>query len=109
MFVNTLAEVATYVRTCKAIGVSSSTDASVKMRDAYRALPYVDSKLSGRSSVRDIDTKYLPNADLYYRGHPDVVDIDRSEFTELVEKPSGADKVKAVCYQLYYSSQLLVC
>lgn len=39
MFVNILAEVATYVRACKALGVSSSTDAGDKMRDAYRALP----------------------------------------------------------------------
>lgn len=33
-----------------------------------------------------------------YSSHPDVEDVDRSEFTELAEKPSGADKVKPVCY-----------
>lgn len=39
MFVNILAEVAIYVRTYKALGVSSSIDAGDKIRDAYRALP----------------------------------------------------------------------
>lgn len=33
-----------------------------------------------------------------YSSYPNIEDIDRSEFTELVEKPSGADKVKPVCY-----------
>lgn len=39
MFINTLAEVATYIRTYKAIGVLSSTNTGVKIRNAYRALP----------------------------------------------------------------------
>lgn len=41
MFVNTLAEVATYVRAYRAIEVSSSTDLGNKIRDAYKALPYI--------------------------------------------------------------------
>lgn len=41
MFVNTLAEVATYIRAYKALGVLLSADASDKIRDTYKALLYV--------------------------------------------------------------------